>query len=99
MKKLLILIAILFLATPVFAKKYRLETDFAFADRKDAIAILNQLEKIKKKAAKPFESPFGINLRIPRQVRFHECKHDDTPPTQCGDYEFVDFDGLEKVWE
>lgn len=68
--------------------KYRIKADISFATRSDAIDFLNYIETIKHNVASGLDNGENIN----RSARFHECKHDDNPPTRCGNYINVDFD-------
>lgn len=68
--------------------KYRILADISFENRSDAIAFLNYIETIKENCASGTDN----NRPITRQTRFHECKHDDSPPTRCGNYTYINFD-------
>jgi hypothetical protein len=74
--------------------KHRVEIDISFDNKQDAIDLLNYVEKVKSKAVETTSSKDPI-LSIKKTCSYHECKHDDTPPTQCGNYTNVNFSGIE----
>jgi len=75
--------------------KYRVKADVCFTIRADAIDFLNYIEDLKESCSSGTDN----DETIIRSTRFHECKHDDVPPTICGNYVHVDFDGEETIHE
>jgi len=73
--------------------KHRIQIDISFANKQDALDLLNYIEDIKTKPYKP-----RGNEKIPcfQQTRYHECTHDDPNPEPCKDYVDVDFDKEKK---
>lgn len=70
--------------------KYQVRLDILLADVKDAETLLNEVEKIKKKAHK-VEEPTLINANS--FCDCFKCYHDENPPSPCEVLVNIDFDG------
>jgi hypothetical protein len=81
--------------------KYRVEIDVSFDAKEDAVALLNYVEKVKGKAVAVEPSVATMpTLSMPKSCRMYECRHDETPPKPCSNYENIDFVAKEeKVWK
>lgn len=69
--------------------KHRVEIDISFPEEKDALDLMNYIEKVKNKAYKPEGTE---KIACYRNCRYHKCSHDDLNPTPCKDYIGIDFD-------
>jgi hypothetical protein len=69
--------------------KHRVEIDISFANKQDAMDLLNHVEDIK---TKPFKPKGTEKITCFRRTRYHECSHDDVDPVPCGGYVDIDFD-------
>lgn len=100
MKRLVLITIMLFVASSAYALKYRVEIDTSFTNKEDAVALMNYVEKIKDKAVSVEPTVKSEpTLSMPKTARMYECRHDEIPPQQCGNYEYVDFTTVEKVWK
>ncbi len=69
---------------------YRIETDIMFSLPQDAIDFINYIENIKSKA---YEGTGSEQETVIRNCSYHNCYHDENPPSRCKDYTKIDFDG------
>jgi len=100
MKRFLIVVAVMLIATSAYAMKHRVEIDISFDNKADAVALLNYVETLKGKAVSVEPSVIkSPTLSMPKKAVMYECRHDEVPPQQCSNYENVDFVGIEKVWK
>jgi hypothetical protein len=76
MKKLLLVLLIVLLATPCFAKEYRIKMDVLLVNETRAIALWNEIESRKHK----FYQPTGLeDYIIPAYVCFIDSWDTETP--------------------
>lgn len=72
---------------------YRVEIDISVSDEKDAVKLLNEVEKIKTMVYLDTDNP----LPIEQKAMYYKCRHDENPPAQCSDYISVIWTDPEKV--
>ena len=76
--------------------KYQVNTVMMFNEENDAIAFINLIESLKAKVCTD-EFKGGIDNDL--KCTLFKCYHDEVPPKQCQQIEYVDFKAskVEKV--
>ena len=98
MKKWLIVLLALLIATPCFAKEYRLKADFLILNENHAIALYNLIEANKDKIYVPEVNENG-SYEIPTYACFIDSWDTENPPKPGFTRSCINFSGPSDTWE